>query len=122
MKKVLVVEDYEDAREFMKLSLEMMGYVVLEAGDGLEAIEMVKQFNPDLILMDVSLPMVDGLTTTRFIRGFDESKETPVIAVTSFGREYLRKAKEAGCNTLIKKPVDFDELKPILNKYLSTEN
>lgn len=119
MKKVLVVEDYEDAREFMKLSLEMMGYVVIEAGDGLEAIEMVRQFHPDLILMDVSLPMLDGLTTTRFIREFDE---LPIIAVTSFGREYMRKAKDAGCNTLIKKPVDFDELKPILKKYLSFQN
>ena len=102
MKKVLVVEDYEDAREFMKLSLEMMGYSVIEAEDGLAAIEMVKRFHPDLILMDVSLPMVDGLTTTRFIRGFAESKDTPIIAVTSFGNEYLREAKKAGCNTLVK--------------------
>lgn len=118
MKKVLVVEDYEDAREFMKLWLTSMGYSVIEAADGLEAIEKVKECHPDLILMDISLPMVDGLTTTRYIREFESEKDTPIIALTSFGKEYFIKAIEAGCNYLVKKPIDFDEFQPILNQYL----
>jgi CheY-like chemotaxis protein len=119
-KKVLIVEDYEDTREFMKILLESYGYKVIEAADGIEAIDRVKQHHPDLILMDISLPVVDGLTATRAIREFDEeSKKVPIIAVTAFGKNYYKKAIEAGCNDLIDKPVDFDSLEPILRSYLA---
>ena len=119
-KKVLIVEDYEDTREFMKILLESYGYKVIEAADGIEAIDRVKQYHPDLILMDISLPVVDGLTATRAIREFDEEmKKVPIIAVTAFGKNYYKKAIEAGCNDLIDKPVDFDSLEPILRSYLS---
>lgn len=119
-KKVLIVEDYEDTREFMKILLESYGYKVIEAADGIEAIDRVKQHHPDLILMDISLPVVDGLTATRAIREFDEqSKRVPIIAVTAFGKNYYKKAIEAGCNDLIDKPVDFDSLEPILRSYLA---
>ena len=120
VKKVLIVEDYEDTREFMKILLESYGYKVIEAADGIEAIDRVKQYHPDLILMDISLPVVDGLTATRAIREFDEeSKKVPIIAVTAFGKNYYHKAIEAGCNDLIDKPVDFDSLEPILRSYLA---
>jgi len=118
-KKVLIVEDYEDTREFMKILLESYGYKVIEAADGIEAIDRVKQYHPDLILMDISLPVVDGLTATRAIREFDEASKVPIIAVTAFGKNYYKKAIEAGCNDLIDKPVDFDSLEPILRSYLS---
>ena len=119
-KKVLIVEDYEDTREFMKILLESYGYKVIEAADGIEAIDRVKQHHPDLILMDISLPVVDGLTATRAIREFDEeSRKVPIIAVTAFGKNYYKKAIEAGCNDLIDKPVDFDSLEPILRSYLA---
>ena len=119
MKKVLIVEDYEDTREFMKILLESYGYKVIEAADGIEAIDRVKQFHPDLILMDISLPVVDGLTATRAIRAFDADSQVPIIAVTAFGKNYYKKAIEAGCNDLIDKPVDFDSLEPILRSYLA---
>ena len=119
-KKVLIVEDYEDTREFMKILLESYGYKVIEAADGIEAIDRVRQHHPDLILMDISLPVVDGLTATRAIREFDEESRTvPIIAVTAFGKNYYKKAIEAGCNDLIDKPVDFDSLEPILRSYLA---
>jgi len=118
-KKVLIVEDYEDTREFMKILLESYGYRVIEAADGIEAIDRVKQHHPDLILMDISLPVVDGLTATRAIREFDADSKVPIIAVTAFGKNYYSKAIEAGCNDLIDKPVDFDSLEPILRSYLS---
>ena len=120
-KQVLIVEDYEDTREFMKILLESYGYTVIEAGDGIEAIDRVKQYHPDLILMDISLPLVDGLTATRTIRQFESQTKTkvPIIAITAFGKNYYSKAMEAGCNDLIDKPVDFDTLEPILKSYLA---
>ena len=118
-KKVLIVEDYEDARGFMKFLVESYGYLVIEAADGIEAVDCVKQQHPDLILMDVSLPMVDGLTATRAIREFDFAAKIPIIAITAFGKSYYKQAIEAGCDALIDKPVDFDVLEPILSYYLA---
>lgn len=117
-KKVLIVEDYEDSRNFMKFLIESYGYQVLEAADGIEAVDRFKQQQPDLILMDISLPTVDGLTATKTIRGFDGSEKLPIIAITAFGKSYYQQAIEAGCNDLLDKPVDFDTLEPILNQYL----
>jgi CheY-like chemotaxis protein len=119
LKKVLIVEDYDDVRDFMKLLIEGYGYEVLEAINGIQAVETTKNQHPDLILMDLTMPEMDGLTATRIIRksgnGFSK---TPIIAVTALGDMYYRKAIEAGCNDLIDKPVDFDKLLPILNQYL----
>ena len=119
-KKVLIVEDYEDTREFMKFLLESYGYQVIEAADGIEAVDRAKNQLPDLILMDISLPVVDGLTATRTIRQRSSKTQMPIIAVTAFGKSYHDKAIEAGCNDLIDKPVDFDVLEPILTYYLQT--
>lgn len=118
-KKVLIVEDYEDARGFMKFLVESYGYQVVEAADGIEAVDRVRQQHPDLILMDVSLPVVDGLTATRTIREIDFAAKIPIIAITAFGKSYYKKAIEAGCDDLIDKPVDFDVLEPILHQYLT---
>jgi CheY-like chemotaxis protein len=118
-KKILVVEDYEDVRSFMKYLLEDRGYQVYEAGDGIEAFDRFKQNHPDLILMDISLPEVDGLTATKAIRELEADGENiPIIAVTAFGRLYYKKAMEAGCNELIDKPVDFDSIETVIHQYL----
>lgn len=117
-KIILVVEDYEDARGFMKLLLENYGYQVVEASNGMQAIAQYKLFHPDLILMDISLPMMDGLTATRSIREMADGAQVPIIAVTAFGDNYYKRAIEAGCNDLIDKPINFDTLEPVLNHYL----
>jgi CheY-like chemotaxis protein len=117
---VLIVEDYEDTRSFMKFMLESYGYEVTEAADGLEAIESLKHHFPDLILMDISMPVMDGLTATKKIRKFKQADEIPIIAVTAFGNSFYEKAIEAGCNDLISKPIDFDSLEPVLNQYLES--
>ena len=117
-KKILIVEDYEDTRGFMKLLLESYGYDVVEAADGIEAIDRFKSCHPDLVLMDISLPIVDGLTATKTIREFQEGRRTPIIAVTAFGKQFFNKAIEAGCNDLIDKPVDFDTLEPVISQFL----
>jgi CheY-like chemotaxis protein len=115
---VLLVEDYEDARTFMKFILESYGLEVIEAADGLQAIESFRQHLPNLILMDISMPVMDGLTATKCIRKYKLAAETPIIAVTAHGKYFYEKAIEAGCNDLISKPINFDSLEPILNQYL----
>lgn len=118
-KTILIVEDYEDSREFMKFLVKSFGYQVIEAENGLQAIDKFKHFHPDLILMDVSMPVMDGLTATKTIRSLSDGKQIPIIAITAFGKNYVRIAAEAGCNDLIDKPVDFDTFEPILNQYLN---
>ena len=117
-KTVLIVEDYVDIRAMMKFLVEGFGYQVVEAADGQEAVEKVKKFRPDLILMDLSLPVMDGLTATQIIRKFDGLGKVPIIAVTAYGNSYYRRAMEAGCDDLINKPLDFNNLEPMLDQYL----
>lgn len=117
-KIILIAEDYEDARGFMKFLVESYGYRVVEAADGSKAIEVFQRTHPDLILMDISMPVMDGLTATKIIRGFKDGAHVPIIAVTAFGKNYLTSAMEAGCDELIDKPVDFDKLEPLINQYL----
>ena len=91
----------------------------IQAVLGIEAFDRFKQAHPDLILMDISLPEVDGLTATKAIRELEAGGENiPIIAVTAFGNLYYKKAIEAGCNELIEKPVDFDSIEPVIHHYL----
>ena len=118
-KTILVVEDYQDIRSFLKYLLEEKGYQVSEARDGIEAFDKFKQAHPDLILMDISLPEVDGLTATKAIRELEANGENiPIVAITAFGQLYYKKAIEAGCNELIDKPVDFDSIETVIHHYL----
>ena len=118
-KTVLIVEDYADIRTMMKFLVQGYGYEVIEAVDGQEAVEKARQHALDLILMDLSLPVMDGLTATQIIRTLDGLGKIPIIAVTAYGNSYYRRAMEAGCDDLINKPLDFKNLEPILNQYLS---
>ncbi len=117
-KTILIVEDYEDTRILMKFLLESYGFNVTEAEDGLEAIESFNYYSPDLVLMDVSMPRMDGLTATKAIRKLKGTNNIPIIAVTAHGKQFYQQAIEAGCNDLINKPVDFSNLKKFLDQYL----
>jgi CheY-like chemotaxis protein len=97
----------------------MFGYIVIEAENGQQAVKSAQQYHPDLILMDMSMPVMDGLTATKAIRVFNEKPKIPIIAVTAFGKQYYERAMEAGCNDLISKPVDFDVLQPVIEQYLA---
>lgn len=119
-KIILVAEDYDDARDYMKFLLTSYGYEVYEAVNGLQAIEIAQEHHPDLILMDISMPLMDGLTATEMIRrSNDQIAQVPIIAITAFGDNYKEKAIEAGCNHLISKPVDFDVLEPLIEQYIA---
>lgn len=118
MKTILVVEDYDDARQLLKVMLQMLGYRVVEATDGREALDYVKKERPDLILMDLALPLMDGVTTTKMIRQTEGVSDVPVVCVTAHCEKYRNEALEAGANKIVRKPIDMDALKPLLSEYL----
>ncbi len=120
-KTVLIVEDYEDARIMMRVLIELCGYKAVEAEDGYDAIEKVKTYAPELIFMDLSMPRMDGISATQEIRTLDGFSGTPIVALTAYGDLHGQEAIEAGCNEVIPKPMDFERLQPLLDKYLDTQ-
>ena len=116
---VLVVEDFEDNRFMMRRLLEMSGYRVVEAINGEEAVEIAKRERPGLILMDLSLPLLDGLAATRRIRQHKELRDVPIVAVSAHDTaDYHADALAAGCNDYVTKPIDFDQLEALLGRLL----
>ena len=118
-RKVLVVEDFEDNRFMMRRLLEMSGYRVVEAENGEEAVKLAAEERPDLILMDLSLPLLDGLSATRAIRRNEGSRGLPIIAVSAHDTaDFHAEALAAGCDEYVTKPIDFDELETLLTRLL----
>jgi len=118
-KLVLVVEDFEDNRFMMRRLLEMAGYEVREATDGQEAFAIAERDKPALILMDLSLPRVDGLAATRRIRQHPDLAKVPIVAVSAHdSADFHAEALAAGCNDYVPKPIDFDELGALLARVL----
>ena len=119
---VLVVEDFEDNRFMMRRLLEMCGYRVVEAVNGEQAVETARTERPDLILMDLSLPKLDGLAATRRIRQTDGLGEVPIVAVSAHDTsDFHADALAAGCNEYVTKPIDFDQLESLLKKLLEKQ-
>ena len=116
---VLLVEDTEDNRFMMRRLLEMSGYRVVEATNGDEAVKLAAAEQPGLILMDLSLPIIDGLAATRLIRKLPKLEKTPIIAVSAHDTsDFLNEALQAGCNSYITKPIDFNELEQLIAREL----
>ena len=123
MRTILVVEDYDDVRQMLKVLLEFENYRVLEAASGPEALEVLEDERPDVILMDVSLPGFDGMEAIRRIRILDGFQNTPIIVLTAYtGRSTYETALRAGSNYFRAKPIDFDELVTLLKKILFNGN
>jgi CheY-like chemotaxis protein len=118
-KRVLIVEDVADVRMMMKILIQTHGYEAIVARDGYEAIEKAREYHPDLILMDLMMPIMDGFTATQIIRESDELKKTPIVAITAYGNTCLERAMEVGFDNIISKPLDFENLKPLLDSYIS---
>lgn len=117
---VLVVEDVEDVRYFMRLELEERGYRVFEADNGEQAIEVAIRERPNVILMDLSLPVMDGLEATARIREHEELSTIPIIAVTAHQETDLRaNAQASGFTAYVTKPIDFNWLNDLLNTLLA---
>jgi CheY-like chemotaxis protein len=116
---VMVVEDFEDNRFMMRRLLEMSGYQVLEAINGEEAVEIAIRERPNLILMDLSLPLLDGLAATRRIRQYPDLRDVPIVAVSAHDTaDFHADALAAGCNDYVTKPIDFDQLETLLGHLL----
>ena len=116
---VLLVEDTEDNRQMMRRLLEMSGYRVVEAINGKEAIEVASEVRPEVILMDLSLPLIDGLAATRRIRSLPELTKVPIVAVSAHDTaDFHSEALAAGCDAYITKPIDYPELEEIIQRLL----
>jgi CheY-like chemotaxis protein len=116
---VLVVEDNEDTRFFMRLALEGRGYRVCEAENGERAIAMACSEQPNAILMDISMPVLNGLTATARIREHDEFRRVPIVALTAHKEEDLRSGAQAcGFTAYVTKPIDFDWLDDLIRRLL----
>jgi two-component system, cell cycle response regulator DivK len=116
---IMVVEDYDDTRRMLRQWLESKGYRVVEAINGQEAVDLTQRERPDLILMDLDLPILDGIAATQHIRQQSEMNQVPIVAITAYPMSYTHvKAFAKGCNEYLAKPIDFDELDELLKRYV----
>ena len=118
-KRILVVEDTEDNRCIIRDLLSSVGYALIEAVDGIEGVALAEAERPDLILMDIQLPGIDGYEATRRIRANLSTAHTPIIAVTSYALSGDEgKAREVGCDAYIAKPFSPRELLAKVREFL----
>jgi CheY-like chemotaxis protein len=119
---VLVVEDTEDNRQMLSSLLVLSGFQVVEALNGQQAVEVAASVHPDIILMDLSLPHVDGLAATREIRAMPEMNAVPIVAVSAHDTaDFHGMALEAGCDAYVTKPIDYPELEALVKQLLAVE-
>ncbi len=119
---VLIVEDIEDNLILIKSLLEMADYRVVEARDGREAIAQAQAHHPDLILLDMSLPKIDGWTVARTLRQIPDFRSTLIVALTAHTMQGDReKTLDAGCDEFITKPIDMPNFLPVITKILEAK-
>lgn len=112
---ILVVDDFDDTRLLLRTWLEKRGYRVLEADNGLDAITKAENGSPDLIIMDVEMPKLDGLSATRRIRKVEQLQSVPILAVSAYGADQFRDlALAAGCNEYVSTPFEPDALEKVI--------
>ena len=118
-KRILVVEDQEDNRQILRDLLGSVGYEMMEAWDGEAAVAAAKQHHPDLILMDIQMPLMDGYEATRRIKADPALKSIPIIVVTSYALSGDEgKARDAGCDAYITKPYSPRQLLAKVKEFL----
>jgi len=117
---VLIAEDHQDIRQVTKLLLEMEGCSAIEAANGLEALQAALSFQVDLILMDIDMPVMDGLEAARCLRHNDCTREIPIVAVTSHDNQTRQEAIEAGCDDFLEKPLMPAVLRDALARYVNS--
>jgi two-component system cell cycle response regulator DivK len=116
---IMVVDDSEDVRDLLKTALVLRGYRVLEAVNGREAVDIARNHCPDLILMDLSMPVLDGFAATRMIREATEVCNVPIVAFSAHNTsDHHAKAFAVGFNEYLTKPVNFERLESVLHRFL----
>ena len=114
-----MVDDFDDTRLMMRLWLQRRGYRVVEASDGLEALEVARRESPHLVIMDIEMPELDGLTATRQMRSEERWRDLPIVAVSAYGAEHWReRALEAGCNEYVSTPFEPKQLEALIKSLL----
>jgi len=117
---VLVVEDYQDAREMYAAYLQFSGYRVAEAANGLEALDKTRELMPDIILMDLALPKMDGWEATRRLKADEQTRHIPIVALTGHALAgHAEGARQAGCDAFVTKPCLPDALVTEIERMLS---
>lgn len=119
-RKILVVDDNDDIREMLAVLLDMQGYKVVMAGDGEEAVHTAQREKPDVILMDVMMPKLDGLEAARRIHQMPELNHVPIIGLSAFSDPLIEngQANSFSWSAYLRKPIDVDELEQLLIKTL----
>ena len=116
---VLIIEDNPKNRKIMADLLRVHGYKYIEAEEGEKGCTLAKEKKPDLILMDIQLPVLDGYEATRRLKNDPETKDIPIVVVTSFAmRHEEERAQEAGCDDYLSKPIDIHKFIEVVKKYL----
>ncbi len=116
---ILVVDDFDDTRLLLRTWLEKNGFRVVEAKDGNEAVTKAESVRPDLIIMDVEMPGLDGLNATRKIRNLPNFEAVPIVAVSAYGEDQFRSdALAAGCNDYVSTPFEPDELEKLIRSLI----
>ena len=115
---ILVADDYADSREVMRLFLEIEGHTVVQAANGYEAVKMATSTRPDLILMDLNMPIMDGLTAIRRLRADSCTCDIRIFVISANGgdSEWRRRATQCGCDRCFAKPVDIDTLREAIEQ------
>jgi two-component system, cell cycle response regulator DivK len=123
MKKVLIVEDHADMRELLTWQIELMGLLPIAAKHGREGVEKAISEQPDLILMDIMMPGMDGWAAARELKGNPETNKIPILAATALFRDSdLKSCLDAGCNAYIVKPFTFQELQGKVREFIVSDN
>jgi len=116
---ILIAEDNADSREMMQLMLEAKGYQVVSAENGIRALEVAVRSRPDLLLIDLELPKLDGLSVTRNLRLHPVFKSVPILIISGHDpSRYRREAIDAGCNEYVLKPINFDRLNQLIDRFV----
>lgn len=118
-KQILIVDDNSDSREMLSVILTHEGFSVITAEDGLEALALVKEVQPDLIITDINMPNLDGIELTKKLREQFQSTSLPIVIVSAFGSGMISEAIHAGANDAIKKPMEIDALLTLVHQILS---
>ena len=114
---VMVVEDCSDARSMLKIMLEVEGYRVVEALNGGEAVRVAARLQPDLIVMDVDLPVLNGYAATRLIHAYQELRQVPIVAISAHTEQrWHQEALAAGCGAFVAKPLDLRQFGALIGQ------
>jgi two-component system cell cycle response regulator DivK len=117
--RVLIVEDQEDLRDVLRMALEGAGYSVIEAQNGREGVEKAVHERPDLVIMDIQMPVLDGYDATREIKSSPDISRTPIIALSSFAMKGdEEKARAAGCDDYVTKPFSPKQMVALVHNYI----